>query len=152
MALHGFKDLARQAHITPEEAYQILGLGGRATADEVRKAYRKRALEWHPDRRRTDEEKEHYGRRFLDARDAYEFLRRQGYPELAGEPAPEPDFSLKTAGRSFAGKAQDAPLSEKLGLKLEWSLESVLLWGLVMPAGLLGIVWMCRFILRNINP
>ena len=33
-----------------EDYYQVLGVEKKATADEIKKAYRKLALKWHPDK------------------------------------------------------------------------------------------------------
>lgn len=71
--------------MTPEEAYRILELEAGATPERVQEAYRKAALETHPDRAQG------YGlhdrKRWLQVRDAYECLRAAGFPELL--PAPE---------------------------------------------------------------
>jgi len=56
---------------TKEDYYKILGLPREATTDEVKKAYRKAALEWHPDRRPGDKDAE---QKFKDASEAYEVL------------------------------------------------------------------------------
>ena len=34
-----------------KDYYAILGVSGQATEDEIRSAYRRQALTWHPDRR-----------------------------------------------------------------------------------------------------
>ncbi len=52
--------------------YEILGVSKNATAEEIKKAYRKVALKYHPDRNPDDKEAEN---KFKEAAEAYEVLR-----------------------------------------------------------------------------
>jgi DnaJ-class molecular chaperone len=52
--------------------YDILGISKSASADEIKKAYRKQALEWHPDRHKDD--KEVAEKRFKEINEAYQVL------------------------------------------------------------------------------
>lgn len=52
--------------------YDILGISKNASVDEIKKAYRKQALQWHPDRHKDD--KEEAERRFKEINEAYQVL------------------------------------------------------------------------------
>ncbi len=52
--------------------YDILGISKSASADEIKKAYRKQALEWHPDRHKDD--KEVAEKKFKEINEAYQVL------------------------------------------------------------------------------
>ena len=52
--------------------YEVLGLTLNATSDEIKKAYRKQALVWHPDKHMDN--KEEANKKFLEIQDAYETL------------------------------------------------------------------------------
>ena len=55
--------------------YQILGINRNATAEEIKKAYRKMALKYHPDRNsETEQTKKIAQRKFQDISDAYSVL------------------------------------------------------------------------------
>ncbi|MBI4419009.1 MAG: molecular chaperone DnaJ [Ignavibacteriales bacterium] len=66
--------------MTKRDYYEILGVGRSATADDVKKAYRKLALKYHPDRNPGNKEAEE---KFKEAAEAYEVLgdpdKRQRY-------------------------------------------------------------------------
>jgi len=57
---------------TKADYYDILGVSKSASADEIKKAYRKQALEWHPDRHKDD--KEAAEKRFKEINEAYQVL------------------------------------------------------------------------------
>jgi DnaJ family protein A protein 5 len=56
--------------------YDVLGLPLTASSEEIKKSYRKCALQWHPDKHSeaSAEKKEEANRRFLEVQDAYETL------------------------------------------------------------------------------
>ena len=54
-----------------KDYYEILGVSKTATAAEIKKAYRKKALEYHPDKNPGDKEAEE---KFKEAAQAYEIL------------------------------------------------------------------------------
>ncbi|KAE8892913.1 hypothetical protein PF005_g13209 [Phytophthora fragariae] len=57
-----------------EVLYKILGVARNSEAKEIKKAYRKQALEWHPDKHtdQDDAEREAVEKRFHDIAEAYE--------------------------------------------------------------------------------
>ena len=56
---------------TKRDYYEVLGVGKNATPDELKKAYRKLALQYHPDRNPGDKEAEE---KFKEAAEAYDVL------------------------------------------------------------------------------
>uniref|UniRef100_A0A674K723 J domain-containing protein n=1 Tax=Terrapene triunguis TaxID=2587831 RepID=A0A674K723_9SAUR len=54
------------------EYYEVLGVPRNASSDDIKKAYRKAALKWHPDK--NPENKEHAERKFKEIAEAYEVL------------------------------------------------------------------------------
>ena len=56
--------------------YEVLGIGKNATTDEIKLAYRKAAMKWHPDRwvEGTDAEKKTAEEKFKEASEAYSVL------------------------------------------------------------------------------
>lgn len=57
---------------TNKDYYEILGVDKNASEDEIKKAYRKKAMKFHPDRNKGDSEAE---KKFKEASEAYEVLR-----------------------------------------------------------------------------
>ena len=54
--------------------YEVLGVSKSATADEIKKAYRRLAMKYHPDRNKDDDGAE---AKFKEAKEAYEVLKRR---------------------------------------------------------------------------
>ena len=79
--------------------YDILGVSKGASAEEIKKAYRKQALEWHPDRHRED--KEAAEKRFKEINEAYQILsdreKRSAYDQFG--------HSAFAPGGGFGGQA-----------------------------------------------
>lgn len=75
---------AIQVPLTRQSALACLGLPptGFATADELRQAYKRAALRWHPDRRHNHSQPEEATRRFQEARSAFDYLQARSWPTL----------------------------------------------------------------------
>jgi molecular chaperone DnaJ len=78
--------------------YEVLGVGKNAQADEIKKAYRKKAMEYHPDRNKDNPESE---KLFKEAAEAFDVLKdpdkrarydQFGHAGLHSGGYQEPDF------------------------------------------------------------
>lgn len=130
--------------------YEVLGVGRDAQDDEIKKAYRRLAMEHHPDRNPGDKDAEG---RFKEATEAYEVLRdserRARYDQFghaaergAAGAANFTDFDLSDALRTFmrdfggfggfesifgdAGRPADRRRGHDLQVRLKLSLEEIL--------------------------
>ena len=83
--------------------YEVLGVEKTASADEIKKAYRKAAMKYHPDRNPGDKEAE---AKFKEAGEAYEVLsdddKRSRYDQF-GHQGVDPNFNAGFGGGGFGG-------------------------------------------------
>lgn len=147
--------------MTFEEAYRILGVqsGSRSSPKDVQIAYRRQAMKCHPDRAGSEAEAAAFTKRFIQVRDAYEYLREEGFPVAETEEVLYDvinDFpSMTPAGRSFVPKKtddlSDVSLAEKLGFNFPINLEAISLWGILLPLAAVFIILFIRYLLRFIT-
>jgi DnaJ-class molecular chaperone len=87
---------------TKTDYYDILGVSKGASAEEIKKAYRKQALEWHPDRHKDD--KEAAEKRFKEINEAYQVLgdskKRSSYDQFGTAGGPQ---GFPGGGNPFGG-------------------------------------------------
>ena len=83
--------------------YEVLGVEKNADADQIKKAYRKKAMQYHPDRNPNNPEAE---AKFKEAGEAYEVLsdeeKRARYDQY-GHAGVDPNFNPGYAGGGFGG-------------------------------------------------
>src|SRR5947207_1824993 len=87
--------------------YTVLGLSRDAAEEDIKKAYRKLAMKFHPDRNPDDKTSEE---KFKEAKEAYEVLtdarKRAAYDQF-GHAGVDPSMGFGAAGaRGFGGGAE----------------------------------------------
>ena len=89
--------------MTTQDYYTVLGVQRNATPEEIKKAYRKLALQHHPDRNPGDKAAEE---KFKEASDAYQVLsdpeKRQLYDRFGIEGLKGLDFRVSEAPLIFS--------------------------------------------------
>jgi len=102
--------------------YEILGIPARhlATEAEIKTAYKKKALEYHPDRNRDAANPEEIQQKFLEVKAAYDLLL-EGVRQHAAMNAPPPAAADQGGGDKAAagGKNVDAALAAALAVPIQ---------------------------------
>lgn len=88
--------------------YDVLGIPKNATDEDIKKAYRKLAMKYHPDRNQGDEAKK-AEERFKEAKEAYEMLsdgpKRAAYDQF-GHAGVDPSMGRGAGPEGFGGFAE----------------------------------------------
>lgn len=114
--------------------YQILGIDKKASEEDIKKAYRKKAMEFHPDRNNGDKIAE---QKFKEVVQAYEILsdtaKRNQYDQFGSVKSPPPsskdsfstNFSFDNIFEQFFGNRQqnNVPTKENLQMSLTITIE-----------------------------
>lgn len=89
-----------------KDYYKILGCGKQATQEELKKAYRKLALKWHPDRC-APEKKDDAQAKFQEIGEAFEVLsdpeKKKVYDQVGFEGMQGMDGGASAAHAGFSG-------------------------------------------------
>lgn len=87
-----------------QDPYKVLGVDRAATEEEIKKAYRKEAMKWHPDRQPL-EKRDEAQKRFSEIASAYEILsdpqKRRQFDKFGGGPGN--GYQGRGGGHSSAG-------------------------------------------------
>ena len=95
--------------------YEVLGLDKSATEAEIKKAYRKLAVKYHPDRNKEDADA---AEKFREATEAYEVLKdpqkRREYDQFGHQPEGAGFGGFNRGAGGFAGGGMEMDLNEAL--------------------------------------
>ena len=99
---------------TKNDFYEILGINKSASAAEVKASYRKKALEWHPDRHQGSD-KEEAERKFKEINEAYQILsdpsKKSAYDNYGHDAFSPGGAGARGGGNPFAGAGQGSPFT-----------------------------------------
>ncbi|MHC4983714.1 MAG: J domain-containing protein [Planctomycetota bacterium] len=142
---------------TEAEFHEALGIAPEASAEEIRRAYRRAALKYHPDRRPDDPAAAEKFRRVTELYRSAMLLRRK---ELGGRKFTPQDFAVKDWPRPSVGiftvaRANSMSWLERLGGRrlvlptLNENFFFVCFWAVALALSLVVINLMDRFYLAD---
>jgi hypothetical protein len=139
--------------MTSEQAYTVLGVEPGTTPKEVQLAYRRQAMKYHPDRAGSADESEYFTRKFLEIRDAYEFLRDEGFPVPETRVVLEDVYPVdRLAGRSF--KPRDPHEARRFLKETSYEVKTgpgaIVLWCVVIPGSAVTIVLVMKWLFEKL--
>jgi len=139
--------------MTTEEAYTFLGVEPGATPKEVQLAYRRQAMKYHPDRAGSADESSYFTKKFMEVRDAYEFLRDQGFPVPETQVVLEDVYPAdRLAGRTFKPKDPDEArrFLRETSYEVKVGPGTIVFWCLVIPGSAVTIVLVMKWLFERL--
>ncbi len=97
---------------TKRDYYEVLGVDKKATGADIKSAYKKQALKWHPDR--NQDKKAEAEEKFKEINEAYQVLsdeKKKGQYDQFGHAAFDPSAGMGGAGNPFGGGYQQGPFT-----------------------------------------
>ena len=97
-----------------DEALKILGLEGGESLEQIRRAFRKKAMQYHPDRYQTFSKQAWATQRFIKVKSAYDFLMNSNtfskestttsfaYESSYDQNQDQPDYSKDDSNKAFS--------------------------------------------------
>src|SRR5260370_2792098 len=94
--------------MSKRDFYEVLGVAKNASDDDIKKAYRKLAMKYHPDRNQGDAARE-AEEKFKEAKEAYEMLsdsnKRAAYDQY-GHAGVDPNRGMGGGAEAFGGLSE----------------------------------------------
>lgn len=108
-----------------ENPYKVLDLSHGASAAEAKRAYRRLAMRWHPDRNPSHEAEARFKRikaayeLILDPERLAAWMKAHGHQAPASEPEPEPEAAPSPAPEAAPDRPRNEDLVQTVSLSLE---------------------------------
>src|SRR5690606_40843626 len=90
-----------------QDYYELLGVSKNASANEIKKAYRKAAIQFHPDKAKGEEQKKEFEAKFKQVNKAYDVLKdpqkKAAYDSYGHAAFEQGGFGNAGGGNPFGG-------------------------------------------------
>lgn len=126
--------------------YEILGVKNDASYDDIKRAWREKAKQWHPDKFRSSEEKLNAHGKFIEIMEAYTVLidvtKRAGYDSKVVDAQPKRQYAGYEKASPENDQKEASDLYQEILAETPWDFTKTtfLALFLLFPCGGVGIV------------